>query len=81
MNEEGQKLTSNTFFKLLSSFAIGQLDKDFVLGFIENAKAMGMERKELYRLKQLIKKATDDSVPDELMRELDDCIDNAVAYL
>lgn len=81
MNEVGKKLTSKTFYELLSAFAIGQLDKDFVLGFIENAKAMGLERKELYRLKQLVKKATDDSVPDELMRELDDCIDNAVAYL
>lgn len=81
MNEVGKKLTSKTFYGLLSSFAIGQLDKDFVLGFIENAKAMGMERKELYRLKQLVKKATSDSVSDELMRELDDCIDNAVAYL
>lgn len=81
MNEEGKKLTSKTFYGLLSSFAIGQLDKEFVLGFIENAKAMGMERKELYRLKQLIKKAAGDSEPDELMNELDDCIDNAVAYL
>lgn len=81
MNEEGKKLTSKTFYGLLSSFAIGQLDKDFVLGFIENAKAMGMERKELYRLRQLIKKAAGDSEPDELMNELDDCIVNAVAYL
>ena len=81
MKEDNQKLTAANSYKLLSAFAIGNLDKEFVTEFVDNAKAMGMERKELYRLRQLIKKATSDAVPDELMRELDDCINNAVAYL
>lgn len=81
MKDENKKLTSASLFKLLSAFAIGNLDKEFIMGVIDNAKAMGMERKELYRFKQLIKKASVGAIPDELMTELDDCINNAVAYL
>lgn len=76
-----EKLTANAFFKRVSGDAMLLLGEEFIQSSIEDFKAMGASRTEQYRLKQLIKKATSSSNLDELISELNDCIDNAVAYL